>query len=149
RGCRVLGSMLGFGVPMPPADTSGKPPARPRVGIPWRTTQEEREGSRQKLDYYFQAVRKAGGEPVEVSLQQPSGPLREHFSDLDGFVLPGSPAYVDPSSYGAAKHHKTNELDENRDSTDIAILDHAFHHAKPVLAICYGCQLLNVYLQGT
>jgi putative glutamine amidotransferase len=141
--------MLGFSVPMPPADTAGKSLARPRVGIPWRTTQEEREGTRQKLDYYFQAVRKAGGEPVEVSLQQPSSSLREQFRDLDGFVLPGSPADVDPARYGAVKHHKTNELDANRDSTDIAILDHAFDETKPVLAICYGCQLLNVYLQGT
>lgn len=134
---------------MPPTETSGKQPVRPRVGIPWRTTQEEREGSRQKLDYYFQAVRKAGGEPVEVSLRQPSTTLREQLNGLDGFVLPGSPADVDPARYGAPKHKKANELDENRDATDIANLDHAIHEAKPVLAICYGCQLLNVYLQGT
>jgi putative glutamine amidotransferase len=28
-------------------------------------------------------------------------------------------------------------------------LKHAFSEKKPVLAICYGCQLLNVYLGGT
>ena len=134
---------------MAPTVTSGNRSERPRVGIPWRTTQEEREGSRQKLDYYFQAVRKAGGEPVEVSLRQASATLRQQLHGLDGFVLPGSPADVDPARYGAIKHQKTNELDKNRDNTDIAILDHAFHEAKPVLAICYGCQLLNVYLQGT
>ena len=33
--------------------------------------------------------------------------------------------------------------------TDRAILKHAFSEKKPVLAICYGCQLLNVYLGGT
>ena len=68
---------------------------------------------------------------------------------MDGFVLPGSPADVDPARYGAPKHQKTNEIDENRDSTDIAILDHAFRAAKPVLAICYGCQMLNVHRGGT
>jgi putative glutamine amidotransferase len=141
--------MLGFCVPMPSANTSRKLTDRPRVGIPWRTTQEELEGSRQKLDYYFEAVRKAGGEPVEVSLRQPSTTLWEQLNGLDGFVLPGSPADVDPARYGAPKHHKTNDLDENRDTTDIAILDHSFYETKPVLAICYGCQLLNVYLQGT
>jgi putative glutamine amidotransferase len=129
--------------------TSGSELCRPKVGIPWRTTQEERDRSRQKLDYYFQAVRNAGGEPVEVSLRQPATLLQEQLNDLDGFVLPGSPADVDPARYGAVKHQKTNELDENRDNTDIAILDHAFDAGKPVLAICYGCQLLNVYLQGT
>src|SRR5258707_4644245 len=123
RGCRGWGRMLGFGVPMSPSDTPGSTSARPRVGIPWRTTLEEREGTRQKLDYYFRAVRKAGGEPVEVSLQQPAAVLREQLSGLDGFVLPGSPADVDPARYGADKHQKTNELDRKRDSTDIANLE--------------------------
>ncbi len=134
---------------MLPTATSGPAVERPRVGIPWRTSQEERENVRQKLDYYFEAVRKAGAEPVEVSLQQPPEQLQRQLSGLDAFVLPGSPADVDPARYGAAKHPKTKELDENRDSTDIAILDHAFKTAKPVLAICYGCQLLNVYLRGS
>src|SRR5215813_549629 len=123
--------MLGFGVPMAPATTSGSSPDRPRVGIPWRTTQEEREGTRQKLDYYFQAVRNAGAEPVEVSLQQPRSSLQAQLDGLDAFVLPGSPADVDPARYGAAKHHKTNQIDEKRDMTDIAILSHAFHTSKP------------------
>jgi putative glutamine amidotransferase len=134
---------------MTPAVTSGPATERPRIGIPWRTSQEERENVRQKLDYYFQAVRKAGAEPVEVSLQQSAEQLQRQLSGLDAFVLPGSPADVDPARYGAAKHPKTNELDANRDSTDMAILDHAFQAAKPVLAICYGCQLLNVYLKGS
>jgi putative glutamine amidotransferase len=122
---------------------------RPRIGIPWRTTEEERNNIRQKLDYYFEAARKAGGDPVEVSLRQPLDQLQKQLSGLDAFILPGSPADVDPARYGAAKHLKTHELDENRDSTDIAILDHALKASKPVLAICYGCQLLNVYLRGT
>jgi putative glutamine amidotransferase len=133
---------------MPPAMTTGNT-EKPRVGIPWRTTKEERENTRLKLDYYFQAVRKAGAEPVEISLRQSAAQLQEQLGGLDGFVLPGSPADVDPARYGAAKHWKTNELDESRDSTDFAILDHALRTAKPVLAICYGCQLLNVYRQGT
>jgi putative glutamine amidotransferase len=134
---------------MTPSATSGPAAERPRVGIPWRTSQEEREGVRQKLDNYFEAVRKAGAEPVEVSLQQSTEQLQQQLAGLDAFVLPGSPADVNPARYGAAKHIKTNELDENRDSTDIAILDHAFKTAKPVLAICYGCQILNVYLKGS
>ncbi len=39
--------------------------------------------------------------------------------------------------------------DPLRDETDRAILKHALAEKKPVLAICYGCQLLNVYLGGT
>jgi putative glutamine amidotransferase len=119
------------------------------VGIPWRTTAEQREGKRDKLDFYFQAVRKAGAEPQEVSLEQSSEQLARQLKELDAFVLPGSPADVDPSRYGVSKHPMTKTLDPNRDATDEAILAHAFSASKPVLAICYGCQILNVHLKGS
>jgi putative glutamine amidotransferase len=134
---------------MSPVTTSGDNAPRPRVGIPWRTTAEERERNREKLDYYFRAVRKAGAEPKEVSLQQPREELERQLKEFDAFVLPGSPADVDPARYGAARHLKTKTLDANRDTTDEAILEHALKAAKPVLAICYGCQVLNVHLKGT
>jgi putative glutamine amidotransferase len=126
---------------------SGSPPIR--VGIPWRMTSEQREGNRKKLDYYFASVRKAGADPYDIRLDQDPAQLHAQLSDLDGFVLPGSPADVDPARYATAKHPKTNEIDENRDRTDFAILDHAFETGKPVLAICFGCQSLNVYRKGT
>jgi putative glutamine amidotransferase len=134
---------------MSPVDTQLNTTSRPRVGIPWRTSQEERGGMRDKLDFYFQAVRKAGAEPREVSLEQSPEQLARQLEELDAFVLPGSPADVDPSRYGASKHPRTKTLDPNRDATDEAILTHAFRASKPVLAICYGCQILNVHLKGS
>jgi len=122
---------------------------KPRIGIPWRTEAEESAGVRQKLDYYFDAVRKAGGEPEGISLRQTPQQLAEQVQSFDGFVLPGSPADVDPAEYGATKHLKVNPSDPARDRTDRQVLDHALAAGKPVLAICYGCQLLNVHLQGT
>ena len=79
--------------PTPPTG-SGSPPIR--IGIPWRTTREQREGNRKKLDYYFASVRKAGADPYDVELDQDPTQLHAQLSDLDGFVLPGSPADVDP-----------------------------------------------------
>jgi len=134
---------------MTPANSQLSSAIRPRVGIPWRTTQEQRGGIRDKLDFYFRAVKKAGGEPLEVSLEQSPEQLARQLEELDAFVLPGSPADVNPSRYGASKHPKTNTLDSNRDATDEAILAHAFRESKPVLAICYGCQILNVHLKGS
>ena len=134
---------------MTPANPQPSAASRPRVGIPWRTTEEQRGGTRDKLDFYFQAVRKAGAEPLEVSLEQSPEKLAQQLEKLDAFVLPGSPADVDPTRYGALRHPKTRTLDPNRDATDEAILAHAFRASKPVLAICYGCQILNVYLKGS
>jgi putative glutamine amidotransferase len=124
-------------------------PNKPRVGIPWRTSQEESQQQMEKLRHYFDRVREAGGEPVHISLLHSGNELEERLRDLDGFVLPGSPADVDPTLYGAARHPKTVTLDANRDRTDLAILEHSVRNEKPVFAICYGCQVLNVFCGGT
>jgi len=121
---------------------------QPRVGIPWRTSQEETESNRPKIRNYEEAVRKAGGEPILLSLKD-LGTLQERMNDLDAFVLPGSPADIDPSEYGAVNMGNSAPADLPREETDRAILKHAFAQQKPVLAICYGCQLLNVFLGGT
>src|SRR6266436_4867707 len=121
----------------------------PRVGIPWRTTQEQLDKKRDKLEFYFEAARSAGAVPEEVRLDQSPDQLEEQLKRFDAFVLPGSPADVDPSRYGAQRHPKTIKLDANRDTTDEAILAHALSTSKPVLAICYGCQILNVHLKGS
>jgi len=133
---------------MSPASTSNRAGFRPRVGIPWRTSQEEAEANLPKIKNYEDAVRKAGGEPVLLPLSNRTE-LAAALPALDGFVLPGSPADVEPAEYGAVNRGLSAPADAAREETDRAILKHAFAEKKPVLAICYGCQLLNVYLGGT
>ena len=123
-------------------------PSSPRIGIPWRTSEEEAQAKYSKIENYVNAVSKAGGTPVLLSLRD-GQKLRQEIASLDGFVLPGSPADVDPAAYRDTNHGHSDPPDPSRESTDRAILDHAFLAKKPVLAICYGCQLLNVYLGGT
>jgi putative glutamine amidotransferase len=121
---------------------------RPRVGIPWRTSEEEATNNLPKIKNYEDAVRKAGGEAVRLPLRDPAE-LQRLLPTLDAFVLPGSPADVEPAEYGAVNRGKSEPADMSRERTDRSILSHAFAEKKPVLAICYGCQLLNVYLGGT
>jgi putative glutamine amidotransferase len=123
-------------------------PNRPRIGIPWRTSQEEVEGNLPKMRSYVEAVQGAGAEAVLLSLAHPAA-LEKQLHSLDGFALPGSPADVNPAEYGSSNQGKSEPADLPRENTDRAILSHAFEAQKPVLAICYGCQLLNVFLGGT
>src|ERR1700686_970484 len=134
---------------MSPETTSGRASFRPRVGVPWRISVEETKGITTKLRYYFDAVEAAGGSPVPISLNLSKAGLAAEIAELDAFVLPGAPADVNPSLYHAAVQAKTHEADVNRESTDFGIIDHAFASGKPVLAICYGCQSLNVCLGGS
>jgi putative glutamine amidotransferase len=127
----------------------GNPAQRPRVGIPYRTHSEEVSGAREKYEKYVRAVENAGGTAVEISLGLAPPELEKLARELDAIVLPGSPADVNPVRYGAAVHPKTTEADRVREATDLALLSHCFAEGKPVLAICYGVQILNVYLGGS
>ena len=130
------------------AHTSGES-QRPRIGIPYRTHKEELSGERAKYDFHVRSVEKAGGAPVEVSLGLSLPELRNLARTLDAIVLPGSPADVNPQRYGNTRHAKTADADFAREKTDCELLEHCFGEGKPVLAICYGVQILNVYLGGS
>jgi putative glutamine amidotransferase len=117
--------------------------------VPYRTSTEEAAGNHAKHAQYCDAIAQAGGEPVAVSLQLGVAELKALAGTLDAYVLPGSPADVDPALYGAERSPKCDDADPARERTDYALLEDAFANAKPVLAICYGAQILNVRLGGT
>jgi putative glutamine amidotransferase len=123
--------------------------SRPRIGVPYRTAKEELNGDGGKYEKYLMALREAGAEPVPVSLRLSAEELSVLARTLDAFALTGSPADVDPARYHAARHPRTEDADALREKTDGALLEHAFAEEKPVLAICYGIQSLNVFLGGT
>jgi putative glutamine amidotransferase len=125
------------------------PDVRPRVGVPWRLAREEAANQRPKIDKYLRAVENAGGEPVVVSLLSSSDELKRQAAGLDAFLLTGSPADVDPAHFNARRHPATVDADVARERTDFTLLEHALITGKPVLAICYGVQSLNVFLGGT
>lgn len=121
----------------------------PRVGVPYRSVKEEAENKHDAYNKYLRAIGEAGGEPVEISLVLSKPRLEELAGTLDGIVLPGSPADVDPGWYHAERHARCAESDLQREQTDFTLLDAAFAANKPVLAICFGLQSLNVYLGGS
>lgn len=123
--------------------------AKPRVGVPFRTKKEQVAGDRSKIQRYLKAVQMAGGEPVVVPLDLSATELKKLAASLDGIALSGSPADVDPVLFHATPHPKAAAPDRERERTDFNLLDHFFAEQKPILAICYGIQSLNVFLGGT
>jgi putative glutamine amidotransferase len=128
---------------------SPEPNPKPRVGVPYRTRKEELTGDFPKLESYVRAVNAAGGAPVPISLGLTAPHLERIAGSLDAVLLPGSPADIEPSLFHAAKHPETAEADSHRERTDFALIEHALGEHKPILAICYGIQSLNVFLGGT
>jgi putative glutamine amidotransferase len=127
---------------------SPAPAPKIRVGIPYRTRKEELSNKRDAYDKYVAAVAAHAAEPVEISLGLSASELQQLAQTLDAVILPGSPADIEPALFNAIRHPKTAESDADRERTDFALLGHAVTEHKPVLAICYGVQSLNVFLGG-
>lgn len=118
-----------------------------RIAIPFAPARDERE--RRKQQYYLNAVRTAGGEPVVLSTLEPARRTREAASQMEGILLPGSPADVDPRRYHARRQPQCASPDPAREQADYSLLEVGYRERKPVLAICYGVQILNVFRGGT
>jgi putative glutamine amidotransferase len=121
---------------------------RPRIAIPVPHSGDPEYASR-SLPQYQHAVEKAGGEPVAIPLNKTPAEVMKLIEQCDAVLLPGSRADVDPAKYDAPRDVRTNAADAARDTVDELLLQDAYNMKKPVLGICYGLQMLNVYRSGT
>lgn len=121
---------------------------RPRIAIPVPHSGDPEYASR-SLPQYEHAVEKAGGEPVPIPLDKTPAEVMKLIEQCDAVLLPGSRADVDPAKYDAARDPQTAASDPGRDTVDELLLQDAYNMKKPVLGICYGLQMLNVYRSGT
>jgi putative glutamine amidotransferase len=119
---------------------------RPLIGITTRVGAENNFYLRRS---YAEAIEAAGGIPVYLPLI----PNREYLNvlsdKLDGLMLSGSNSDIDPVFYGEEPHPKLGSIIPERDETDLILLEHAELRKKPVLAICFGMQSLNVSRGGS
>lgn len=120
----------------------------PRIAIPFPHSGDP-EYAERALPQYALAVEMAGGEPVRIPLDQTRAELMKLIEGCDGVLLPGSKADIDPAKYSASTDSRTAPADPARDSIDELLLQDAYRLRKPILGICYGLQILNVYHGGT
>ena len=105
---------------------------------------------------YTKAVSLAGGLPVLLPILKDEKDVKGLLSRLDGLVLTGG-RDLDPSIYGplrdarmeGEKKHPASLVEPERAHFDIMLAKGAIEQGLPILAICYGAQLINVALGGT
>lgn len=119
----------------------------PKIAIPEPAAL--RDYTARALPQYEEAVRKAGGEPVVVPLNATNSEIAKLAAQCQGVLLPGSKADVDPEKYGVKRQPETADADPLRDNVDELLLQDAYNLRKPLLGICYGAQILNVWRTGS
>jgi putative glutamine amidotransferase len=98
---------------------------------------------------YSEAVFNAGGIPVLLPLIPDQGGVTGLMKKLDGIILAGSHSDVDPFLYNQGPHTRLGSVLPERDCLDLLLLKECFAQKVPLLAICYGIQILNVFLGGS
>ncbi len=120
----------------------------PRIAIPVPHSGDS-EYAERAFPQYAHAVEMAGGEPVRIALGRSPAEVMGLIERCDAVLLPGSKADVDPRKYDAPPHARTAPADPARDAVDEQLLQDAYTLGKPILGICYGLQILNVFRAGT
>jgi putative glutamine amidotransferase len=70
------------------------------------------------------------------------------FERLNGLILSGG-SDINPTLYGANKDAHNTPLDTKRDTFELEMIDKAYKKKIPILGICRGAQLINIYFEGT
>ncbi len=96
---------------------------------------------------YVDAVVAGGGTPVLIPPVRSLEMAGVYADVVDGFVFVGGPD-INPARYGQEPHPTATTIHPRREEFDFAMMDAALATGKPVLAICLGCQVLNVSRGG-
>jgi putative glutamine amidotransferase len=117
------------------------------VGISWcEDINQEEHG--EDLQAYINTVEKAGGEPVLLDLVTDQESAKAELAKCDVLIMTGGED-IDPSNYGQEPDPNLEDVNKDRDVSDMAMLQEAIEEDMPVLCTCRGAQLLNVVCGGT
>ncbi|MBR2527566.1 MAG: gamma-glutamyl-gamma-aminobutyrate hydrolase family protein [Blautia sp.] len=120
---------------------------RPRIALPEMN---------QNMGNYLRALNAAGLDPVVIAIGKMETEScqsfldfsRFHVGDFDGLFLPGG-GDIDPLCYGCKNEGMCYSITDTFDDMELAMTDAFVREGKPILGICRGHQLLNVYFGGS
>jgi gamma-glutamyl-gamma-aminobutyrate hydrolase PuuD len=102
---------------------------------------------------YLDVLQEAGGQPLLIPPPAAGGlsvfgpAVEDLVGVLDALVLIGG-GDIDADGYGQPADPRNGGTNDQRDELEFGLLDEALRRDLPVLAICRGLQVLNVFLGG-
>lgn len=128
--------------------------APPLIGLPCCTAIASNRPTHWVAEKYIVAVSDAAeGTPMLLPALADRVAVDDIVARLDGLLLTGSRSNIEPARYGGrpdpAEPDPDDPRDRKRDATTLPLIQAAIAADLPILAICRGCQELNVALGGT
>lgn len=121
---------------------------KPIIGVTTKLKKNEK-GEYIRLKYsYIDVIKKAGGIPLVIPNKLTEDDKKKYISIIDGLILTGGED-VSPLLYNENPIKEVAEISNIRDESELMLLDEAYLKKIPILGICRGLQLINVYLKGT
>jgi len=117
---------------------------QPVIAMPQMGTSLFRKYMKSK---YVESLRRAGARVKWIELDDLSKAVEEMLL-CDGLLMPGGPD-IEPSLYGRERQENCGKANALRDAGEMQMLNAFLPTQKPVLCICRGVQMLNVFCGGT
>lgn len=99
-------------------------------------------------DRYIVSIEKAGGLPVLIPIVDDVDCIQQYIALCDGILVPGG-IDVNPLCYNENPSMRIGVTDLAFDTWELHVIKQAEEKRLPILGICRGIQILNVYRGGT
>ncbi|MGH9170988.1 MAG: gamma-glutamyl-gamma-aminobutyrate hydrolase family protein [Acidimicrobiales bacterium] len=118
--------------------------------LPQAETPRRPSGHAAISNNYVEALQRAGARVVLFCATEGSEPTppEELLEGVDGLCLIGG-GDLAPSTYGQETHAEAYGFSTARDALELSLARYALANDVPMLAICRGCQVVNVARGGT
>lgn len=97
---------------------------------------------------FTDALLAAGAVPIILPINTDEQVVKAQLSRVDALILSGGHD-LNPLRYGEEPHKLLGETFDERDTFDFLLIAEALRRKMPVLGICRGMQILNVFCGGT
>ncbi|MDG2285917.1 MAG: gamma-glutamyl-gamma-aminobutyrate hydrolase family protein [Alphaproteobacteria bacterium] len=126
------------------------PSTSPLVGVSAsRVTENAHPFHRVTEKYMLGVVDPAGCVPVIVPVLADIAMVDTYAERLDGLLLTGGAANVEPHNYDGSPSMEGTRHDPDRDATMLPLIKRCVELGVPVLGLCLGLQEMNVAFGGT
>lgn len=124
-------------------------PNAPYIGITYGTIQTR------LLNYgidinkdYIHALQAHHANVIRIFVSDSNRDINTKLAKSSALLIPGG-FDIHPSHYGEAEYKYLETVDRELDALEYTVLSYAKKHNMPVLGICRGCQMLNVFYGGS